>query len=118
MKQPSTPSSSTSSSAPSQESETGKASATSRGADCSSAQPPSGSSAKHGIEDAAPVSIKSFGVEVWNPSMSEEESAEREREVASAFKQVWKPGISQDELERLVREELQRRRESKENGVR
>jgi hypothetical protein len=61
------------------------------------------------VENLVPVSIANFGVELWNPDMTEEESEERTRQVVMAFKAVWKPGLPKEELERLVREELVRR---------
>ena len=48
-------------------------------------------------------------METWNPSMSEEESERRTREVVQAFQAVWTPNLPKTELERLVRKELVRR---------
>ena len=66
-------------------------------------------SSRHGIEDAVPVSIQNFGIEIWNRSMTEAESEERTRQVVVAFQAVWKPNLPKAELDRLVREELTRR---------
>jgi hypothetical protein len=109
MKKQREPSSSTRPSVPAPESATSQERRESPKLDSSPTSPLTGSELRHALENSVPVQIQDFGVTVWEPSMSQEESERRTREVVMAFKAVRKPGMSKEELDRAMHEELVRR---------
>lgn len=75
----------------------------------SEAQPPPSTSIESALQGAVPTRMSAFGIEFWDPGMTEEESEALQAQVVRAFQAVWKPNLTQEDIAKLTREELRRR---------